>query len=157
MKINKTREQVEGIPHMSIDQANLITDVILKNQFENILELGFDHGVSTCYIAGALDELGRGHITMIDLMNVRDESPNIDQQLGNLGLDKFVTVFYEPTSYIWRLMKMLEDDPSPRFDFCYIDGAHDWFTDGFSFFLVDKLLKPGGMIIFDDLEGTVSK
>src|SRR5262249_45704922 len=34
------------------------------------------------------------------------------------------------------------------------DGAHNWFTDGFAFFLVDKLLKPGGLIIFDDLDWT---
>ncbi len=49
---------------------------------------------------------------------------------------------------------MLEKDPSPQFDFCFLDGAHDWFTDGFAFLLVDKLLKPGGLIVFDDLDWT---
>lgn len=51
-------------------------------------------------------------------------------------------------------MKMLEHNPTPRFDFCFIDGAHSWFTDGFAFFLVDRLLKPGGLLIFDDLNWT---
>ena len=37
-------------------------------------------------------------------------------------------------------MKMLEDDPEPRFDFCYIDGVHNWADDGFAFFLIDRLL-----------------
>ena len=47
-------------------------------------------------------------------------------------------------------MKFIEENDGPIFDFCYIDGTHDWYNDGFAFLLVDKLLKPGGMIIFDD-------
>lgn len=154
MKIDQIKERLKGIPHMSFGQAEAITDVILENQFQNILELGFAHGVSTCYMAGALDELGMGSITTIDLENARNAKPNIDSLLSSLGLLDFVNVFYEPTSYIWRLMKMLEEDPSPRFDFCYIDGAHNWFIDGFAFFLVDRLLKTEGLIIFDDLDWT---
>ena len=154
MNINKIRKLVDGIPHMEFNQAKQMTDFILQNKFQNILELGFRHGVSTCYLAGALDELGKGKITTIDLEDAREAEPNIEDLLHNLGLREFVTVFYEPTSYIWRLMKMLEQDPAPRFDFCYIDGAHTWFVDGFAFFLVDRLLLPGGYIVFDDLDWT---
>ena len=154
MKVDEIRKTVAGVPHMEFSQAKTITNIILENQFQHILELGFLHGVSTCYMAGALDELGVGHITTIDLLSAREAKPNIDQLLGSLGLTSFVTALYEPTSYTWRLMKMLEDVPSPRFEFCYIDGAHNWFTDGFSFFLVDRLIKPGGLIVFDDLDWT---
>ena len=154
MKIEKIREKVEGIPVMNYSQAMEITNVISENRFQNILELGFLHGVSTCYMAGALDELGTGCITTIDLENARNIKPNINFLLNSLGLTQFVNVFYEPTSYNWRLLKMLEEDLSPRFDFCYIDGAHNWYTDGFAFFLVDRLLEPGGLIIFDDLDWT---
>lgn len=154
MKINEIKKLVNGIPHMEFSQAKQITGFILENKFQNILELGFQHGVSTCYIAGALDELGRGKITTIDLENARLAEPNIENLLNNLGLRKYVTVFYEPTSYIWRLMKMLEENPSPGFDFCYIDGAHTWFVDGFAFFLIDRFLLPGGYIVFDDLDWT---
>ena len=157
MEIDRIREKVKGIPHMSISQAKVVTEFILKNQFHNILELGFLHGVSTCYMAGALDDLGRGSITTIDLQNACNAEPNIGSLLSSLGLQNFVTIFYEPTSYVWRLMKMLEEDPSPRFDFCYIDGSHNWFTDGFAFFLVDRLLVSGGWIIFDDLDWTYAK
>ncbi|MGL5809687.1 MAG: hypothetical protein ACRCYQ_07075, partial [Nocardioides sp.] len=40
------------------------------------------------------------------------------------------------------------------FDFAFIDGAHSWFVDGLAFFLVDKLLKPGAWVLFDDLDWT---
>lgn len=57
MRLYEIKQEVENIPHMSFTQAKVMTDVILENQFHSILELGFDHGVSTCYMAGALDEL----------------------------------------------------------------------------------------------------
>src|SRR5205807_6864991 len=109
---------------------------------------------ATCYMAATLQEMDGGHITTIDLEIVRDHTPNINELLAKCGLASYVDVFFESSSYNWRLMRFLEEDPSPRFDFCYLDGAHDWAVDGFAFFLVDKLLRPGGWIIFDDLDWT---
>ena len=152
--LDRVRTRVHGLQNMSFEQAQVICDVIQRNGFQQILELGFRHGVSTCYMAAALDDLGGGNITTIDLLSAKEAQPNIDSLLGDLGLAHLVSVYYEPTSYIWRLMKLLEADGSPRFDLCYIDGAHDWATDGFAFFLVDKMLKPGGIIILDDMDWT---
>ncbi len=138
-------------------QAQLMTELIHENKSKSILELGFKHGVSSCYIAAALDSLGDGHLTTIDLKSAEGVTPNIHQLLGELGLESRVTPIFESTSYNWRLMKMIEQVPMPVFDFCYIDGAHNWSTDGFAFFLVDKMLTPGGLIVFDDLEWTHAK
>jgi predicted O-methyltransferase YrrM len=154
MNIDQIEESVRGIPHMKRAQAETITNLIIENKFKNILELGFRHGVSTCYMAGALDELGCGQITTVDRISAREVEPDIEQLLDRLNLSRYVEVYYEPTSYIWRLMKMLESNHPPCFDFCYLDGAHDWYTDGFAFFLVDKLLMEGGLIVFDDLDWT---
>lgn len=154
MKIDKVFNQVDGIPVMDYSQAKTITDFILQNQCRSVLELGFRHGVSTCYIAGALDELGGGNVTTIDLAVAQTFEPNIEQLLSKLGLEKYVSIYYEPSSYLWRLMKMLEESSEPLFDLCYIDGAHSWYADGFAFFLVDRLLKPNGWIILDDLDWT---
>ncbi len=54
-------------------------------------------------------------------------------------------------------MKFLEESPKRKFDFCYIDGGHTWDVTGFAFFLVDKLLEPGGVLIFDDINWTILK
>ena len=154
MKIKEVTEVVDGIPHMTVAEAETITNLIVENKFQNILELGFRFGVSTCYMAAALHEQGAGNITTIDLADAKMDSPNVEVLLRRLDLTDYVTVHYEPKSYIWRLMKLIEEHPEPVFDFCYLDGAHDWYTDGFAFFLVDKLLKPGGMIVLDDLDWT---
>src|SRR6478735_9061094 len=154
MKLEQVQTVVGKTPHMSIEQARKMSQFIRDHEIKDILELGFRYGVSTCYMAATLQELGGGHITTIDLELVRNQSPNIEELLKKCQLSSYVDIFFEPTSYNWRLMKLLEEDPTPRFDFCYLDGAHDWFVDGFAFFLVDKLLRPGGWIIFDDLDWT---
>lgn len=154
MDLETVRDATESIPHMSFAEGQELTSFVLDNRLYRILELGFCHGVSTCYFAAALDRVGQGHITTIDLDSARSNVPNVDQLLGTLGLHARATVYYEPTSYVWRLMLMLRQQPIPEFDFCYVDGAHNWFTDGFAFFLVDRLLRPGGWIVFDDLDWT---
>ena len=139
---------------MSPEHADIMTALILEHRLQRVLELGFHQGVSTCYIAAALDELGGGSLTTIDLEEARHLDPNVETLLESLGLRQLVSVYYEPASYLWRLMKMLEASPPPRFDLCYIDGAHSWATDGLAFFLVDRMLVPGGWIVFDDLDWT---
>ncbi len=151
MEIEETRKVVDGIFGMTFDQALEIKYFIQLNKLNNILELGFAHGVSSCYFASMLHEMETGHLTTIDLEVAKERQPNIESLLTQLELSSYVTIYYEPKSYNWRLMRLIEQHPNPIFDFCYIDGAHDWYTDGFAFFLVDKLLIPGGWIIFDDI------
>lgn len=154
MNIENIKSVVDGIPLMTFDQALSLTSFIKSKKLSNVLELGFAHGVSSCYIAGILDEMKIGHLTTIDLQTAKSRQPNIESLLTQLELSSYVTIYYEPTSYIWRLMKLIEENSTPIFDFCFIDGAHDWYTDGFAFFLVDKLLVPGGWILFDDIKWT---
>ncbi len=151
MKPSEVRKIIGDVPYMTLDQGETLTEFIHKNKIRDVLELGFCHGVSTCYIAAALAEQGGGSITSIDLEGARNEKPNIEELLTKLGLRDSVKCYYEHTSYTWRLMKFLEEDPTPRFDFCFLDGAHNWFVDGFAFLLADRLLRRNGWFIFDDL------
>jgi len=157
MELEQVHGVIKDIPVMSFVQAAELTNFIKRQKLNKILELGFAHGVSSCYIASILDEMKSGHLTTIDLEIARNRKPNIESLLSKLKLSSYVTIYYEPTSYNWRLMKLIDQNHTPMFDLCYIDGAHDWFTDGFAFFLVDKLLVPGGWIIFDDLNWTFNK
>jgi len=154
MKPKEVEQRLGDTPYMRLDQGEEISRFILENNVRNILELGFAHGASTCYMAAALAEAGGGSIVTIDLERARTLKPSMETSLAKCGLQDTVTVYYEQSSYNWRLMRFLEADPMPRFDFCYLDGAHSWETDGFAFFLVDRLLKPDGWILFDDLEFT---
>lgn len=130
-------------------------DFIVEHNVRDILEIGFYHGKSSAYFAAILEDLGEGHLVTIDQASARDREPSIDTLLSNLALEHRVTPVFAERSYTWELGKMIRATPQPQFDLCYFDGGHTWDATGFGFFLVDLLLRPGGWIIFDDLEWTI--
>lgn len=152
--ISLVQEKFGHLPYMTEREARRLRDLIVQNDLRRCLELGFFHGKSSAFIAAILREMGGGHLVTIDLLSAEQRSPNISEILRALALEEFVTYFFEPRSYTWRLLKMLEEHPRRQFDFCYFDGGHFWDPTGFAFFLVDKLLRPGGWILFDDLNWT---
>lgn len=85
----------------------------------------------------------------------------IHELLRRAGLEDIVTPVIAQSSYTWELMKLIERRSNgrcrPMFDSCFIDGAHSWDVDGFAFFLVEKLLKPGGWLLLDDLDWTYAR
>jgi hypothetical protein len=106
-------------------------------------------------MAAALQETG-GKLLTIDRREAHDRKPSQAEQLAKCGLAGMVTPVFAHTSYTWELMKLIEQHTTdgkcePFLDFVYIDGAHLWEPDGLAFFLVDKLLKVNGWILFDDL------
>lgn len=141
---------------MGIEQARFLRDFIKTHDLCKLLELGFFQGKSTAFMAATLEELGRGHVTTMDLEAARKRSPGIERVLAELRLTHRVTPIYSHRSFTWELRRLLAQSPRPEFDFCYIDGAHTWDGTGFSFLLVDLLLKPGGWIIFDDLDWSIA-
>ena len=140
-------------PYMHMREAQIFYDLILSHGLQDALELGFFHGVSTAYIAGAIKETG-GHVTTIDLETAKARTPNIENTLERCGLRDLVDVYYEPKTFNWRLMHFLSAEPPQTFDLCYIDGGHTWVDTGFAFCLVRQMLRPGGWIVFDDLPHT---
>lgn len=138
----------------------MLYDFVLDSGVETVLELGFAHGNSTCYIAAALHELGRGMVLTIDREDARYREPNIFELIRRTGLGEFAQPVFAHTSYNWELLHLLEQQRDgrqtrPSFDFAFIDGAHTWEVDGFAFFLVDKLLRPDGWMLFDDVHWTL--
>lgn len=157
MKFDDVAEAVQGTRFMTPAQARTVYDFIVEQKLSRVLELGFAHGKSTCFFAAAVEEVAGqdGYVMTMDLENAHQRQPNIDQLLNKCGLRHLVTPVYAHTSYTWELMKLLEQDPQPQFDFVYIDGGHTWDVSGFGFLLTDRLLKPGGWVLFDDLDWTL--
>lgn len=158
MEFREIQNHLKGVPFIGPGKARRLYDHIIENRSTRCLELGFAHGASSCYIAAALDELGEGHLTTVDIERARDwfADPSIEELLDRTGLGKYVTVAREKLSYTWFLNKQVAQNTTngscrPIYDFCFIDGAHNWTIDGLAFFLVDKLLKEEGWVLFDDL------
>jgi predicted O-methyltransferase YrrM len=150
---------VDGLPDTTPSQGRRLYDFVCEHQARQILELGFAHGVSTCYLAAALGALGTGHVLTLDDRSALRRRPTIHELLDRTGLAPLVTPIFASTTYTWELANLIERQSvdgrcAPLFDFCFVDGAHSWQVDGLAFFLVEKLLKPGGWMLFDDLDWT---
>lgn len=155
MQFDAVKAIVDGVPNMTAQQGRIVYDFVLKTGAKNAMELGFAHGTGSCYMAAALQENG-GRLFAIDNQSAHHRQPTQREQLEKCGLTGVVTSIYAHGSYTWELMKLIElhtrdGKCEPFLDFVYIDGAHLWEPDGLAFFLVDKLLKVNGWILFDDL------
>jgi predicted O-methyltransferase YrrM len=150
MDLAQVTAEVAHIPHTTPDKGAILYRTVLEGGFERCLELGVAHGVGTAYVAAALEEAGRGTVTAVDRPITLERRPRADHLLERLGLTHRAELVFHEISYTWFLMDCLRQGRT--FEFCFLDGAHTWDVDGFAFFLVDRLLEPGGLIIFDDLD-----
>lgn len=159
MRFEAIREVVDGIPFMQPERGSVLYRHIQRYKPRRILELGIGHGVSSCYMAAALEENGAGHLTCVDLLSA-DFHPSAEELLCKAGLAQWVSIYREHSSYTWFLKKRIEERTpedalcEPEFDLCFVDGPKNWTIDGAAFFMADKLLNAGGWIIFDDYDWT---
>ncbi|WBU53117.1 hypothetical protein [Paracoccus sp. SCSIO 75233] len=86
------------------------------------------------------------------LFDFEDAISTAKEKLSNYGnkIHYFPNSQKYNDSYNWSLMKLIEQNHAPIFDYCFLDGAHTVALDALNFFLCDKLLRPGGHMDFDD-------
>jgi predicted O-methyltransferase YrrM len=157
-KFDEVTRRFGDIKFMREDRAAFLRDFVVAHDLRDLLEVGFYQGKSSAYIGAILEDRGGpGHLLTIDRVGSRAGSPGIGDLLGALELTHRVTPVRAERSYTWELARMIRDGKRDLFDFCYFDGGHTWDATGFGFVLVDMVLRPGGWIIFDDLEWTIDK
>jgi predicted O-methyltransferase YrrM len=116
-------------------------------------EVGIYEGDTALAIATSLDGDGELH-----LFDFEDRVDAVAARLREAGHENVVA---HPNSrrlldsYNWSLMRLLRDRETPVFDYVFVDGAHTWAHDALAFFLIDRLLQPGGYIDFDDYTWTL--
>ena len=142
----------KALKYMDEARGRYLRDLIREHKSSDILELGFFQGKSSAYLAAILEDEGRGHLTTMDTTRAKERHPNIEQVLDRVGLSHRVTPIYAERSYTWEMGKLLAKAPREKFDLCYLDAGHTWDTTGFGFVLTDMLLRPGGIVVFDDLD-----
>jgi predicted O-methyltransferase YrrM len=151
---DETARAIVGVPFMSPAQGRLVYDHIRATGSQDVLELGTAHGVGSAYMAAA-----GARVTTVDFAGASYD-PSPEQVLERAGVRDRVTVVQEFSSYTWWLKERIQErtdahgNVEPLFDFVYLDGAKNWTIDGLAVVLVEKLLRPGGWLLIDDLEWT---
>lgn len=125
----------------------LLYDLVRRENLEKTLEVGMGYGLSTLFICQAHKDKGIGNHTAIDpyqdahykrigLLNVR-----------KAGLNSTLRFFQAPSLEVLPRL-WIEGE---YFDFVFVDGMHLFDYVLVDFFYVDRLLKVGGSIVFDDI------
>lgn len=150
-------DAVEGVPFMSCDQGRRVFDHVRASGACDLLELGTAHGAGAAYMAAALPAGGR--LTTVDFAGAAYD-PSPEAVLARAGMADRVAVVRAHSSYTWWLKEQVQartdadGNVTPYLDFVYLDGAKNWTVDGLAVVLVEKLLRPGGWLLMDDLGWT---
>lgn len=126
------------------------------------LEVGLAYGVSALYICEALAQVGAERHWVIDPHQFgvsQDELVGQDQDsvnqgwrgigmhnLEQAGYGSLVKLLNAPS---YRALPQLEAD-GVRLDFAFIDGWHTFDYTLVDFFYIDRMLRVGGVVVFDD-------
>ena len=123
-------------------------DFIRTTNCRTIAEIGVAKGGTSELFADYLN--GEGELHLFDF---EDSVREVKAKLNAAGYSNVYAYgnSHKPQdSYNWNLMRLLQKHTDPVFDYVFLDGAHTWNIDALAFFLVDRLLRVGGYIHFDD-------
>lgn len=129
------------------DEARaLLHHLIVMRRPERVLEIGTWHARTTEGMARALWEAGRGHIDTIDPFGGERCPPVIASFPPEL--QKLVT--FRPENSATHFDRVLSSDV--YYDLVLVDGNHEFEFALFDLLCAARLMRPGGLIVMDNIE-----
>lgn len=142
--------------HCEVLAPNVETiDFLQTTGARNIAEIGIYEGDTTRLIAQYLG--GEGCLWLFDF------EERVRAVVDDLWARGYRNMLFSGNthktydSYAWSLMRLVEQHPAPIWEYVFLDGKHTWDVDALAFVLIDKLLKPGGYLDFDDYHWSLAR
>lgn len=148
-----TRPLHSAIP---FEEGMLIQQMILESEdVKTTLEVGCAYGASSMFICQALAHVGGTKHIIIDPFEMGSGHTGPDAGYEGIGLlnvkragfEQLVEFYADPS---YRRLPLLEA-AGVKLDFAFIDGMHTFDYVLTDFFYIDKMLRVGGVVVFDDL------
>jgi len=139
-QMEEFEEQYSAVFAVDRETGLFLYDQIKELQAEHVLELGTWRGASSLYMAAALEALGRGQITTVDVMTTRydDATKNIDKS----GYRKYIQQVQQDAGQFLKENKK-------KYDFIFLDAEKkkqgEWIKS-----ILKNNVKLGTRIIVDD-------
>jgi len=126
-------------------EGEFLWNLIRDHGYEKTIEIGCALGVSSLYICDALSFTRNPSHTIIDPFQTQGWSGIGIRNLKERNLE-FFTLLEKPSEF--ALPELLESGET--FDFGFIDGYHTFDHAMVDFFYLNRMIRVGGMIVFDD-------
>jgi predicted O-methyltransferase YrrM len=120
--------------------GQFLHDLIVKNNFKSVLELGTSIGYSTIWIADALSQTN-GYIHTIE--HSLNKIPVAQNYFQESGLSNLITLHQ---GNILDILKQFPDDA--KFDFVFMDADRGHYHEYFP--IIKKHLLPGAILVADN-------
>lgn len=153
---------LKNMHRSEVSLCDTIAGLIIFNKFKDILEIGTLFGFSTLHIAEALKINGGGKISTIDIRianrkwGTGEEVENIHELAIKLaaeaGLSEYINFISGRSDVEMPKLCFSEN----KFDLIFIDGSHSRYVVTLDLLNALNILKPGGLIIFDDISENVA-
>lgn len=127
-------------------QGNLLYSLVRFLRPRRTLEVGMANGISSLYIAQALQDLGSGTHLAIDPYQLSQWDDVGMVTLERAELNHLVSIDRRPSH--WALPDL--DEAGQRIQFAFVDGSHLFDYVMTDFMAIDRILDVGGLIAFDD-------
>lgn len=148
------RESAAYPRYVAVIEPNRETiDFVKTTNARCIAEIGIYRGHTSMEFARYLNNSGELH-----LYDYTDRAKAVHDEIKRAGFNNVQTFgcsYKLLDSYNWPLAKQVEKHSEPIYDYVFIDGAHTFAVDALAFVLVDRLLKVGGHVDFDDYDWTL--
>jgi predicted O-methyltransferase YrrM len=133
----------------NIDRAcgELLQRIIRELRPARTLEVGLAYGISTLFICEALAQASPGatHTVIDPFQNGKWRGLGL-RNLTQAGYRQLVEFREAPSEVV--LPQLLADGRT--LDFAFIDGLHRFDQVMVEFYYINRLLEPGGVVVFDD-------
>ena len=145
-------EVIKVHSHIPEEEGESLQEMILDLRPTVSLEIGLGFGISSLYICEALTKVQAERHIIIDPFQHQAWKGNPGWKgigllnLKRAGYEKIVE-FHDAPSF--QVLPKLQAD-GLRIDFAFIDGWHTFDYVMVDFFYVDKMLRVGGVAVFDD-------
>jgi len=145
VSLDNTRFRYQDVS-VSRSEGEFLAKAIEDNGFQRTIEIGCALGISSLYICDALSGQPDPSHTIID--------PNQTDGWERIGIRNLEAHGYS----FYRLIEQPSEIALPQllqrgeaFDLGFIDGYHTFDHALVDFFYLNRMLRVGGMIIFDDV------
>jgi predicted O-methyltransferase YrrM len=153
--LERLAELTDGVPHTARAGCEFLYETATGYQRPQILELCCGYGKATAYLAAAAQATG-GFLWTADLQTREWEGHTATDLVAAIGASASCEIEYGVDAR-WYALSLFSWRPSRWLDLVFLDANHSVEVDGFLALAAWTHLRPGGVLIFDDLDWTAAR